>query len=92
MLVSIDDGLKNQINPGEPTTGSSYESTAPDLFGKLPLTLGESLVAFDADGYLKSALGAPLAELLLQYKTDEWARFNSAITDWERTMYWDDTP
>lgn len=92
MLVSLDDGLKNQINPGQPTVGSSYESQAPDLFGKLPLTLGESLAAFDADDYLKSALGAPLAELLLEYKTDEWARFNSAVTDWERMMYWDDTP
>lgn len=92
MLVSIDDGLKNQINPGEPTAGSSYESTAADLFGKLPLTLGESLAAFDADDYLKSALGDSLAKLLLEYKTDEWARFNSAVTDWERKMYWDDTP
>lgn len=92
MLVSLDDGLKNQINPGEPTVGSSYESEAPDLFGKLPLTLGESLAAFDADDYLKSALGAPLSELLLEYKNDEWARFNSAVTDWERMMYWDDTP
>jgi glutamine synthetase len=33
-----------------------------------------------------------LATLLLEYKNDEWARFNSAVTDWERTMYWDDTP
>ena len=41
---------------------------------------------------LKNTLGAPLAQLLLEYKTDEWARFNSAITDWERTMYWEDTP
>lgn len=92
MLVSIDDGLKNQINPGEPTIGSSYDSTGVELFGKLPLTLGESLAAFAADDYLKSALGEPLAKLLLEYKTDEWARFNSAVTDWERTMYWDDTP
>ena len=92
MLVSIDDGLKNQLSPGDPTAGSSYGSTAPDPFGKLPLTLGEALAAFDADEYLKNTLGAPLAQLLLEYKTDEWARFNSAITDWERTMYWEDTP
>lgn len=92
MLVSIDDGLKNQIPAGQPTIGSSYDSAATELFGKLPLTLGESLAAFDADDYLKSALGDSLSQLLLDYKRDEWARFNSAITDWERTMYWDDTP
>ncbi|SUA31220.1 glutamine synthetase, catalytic domain, putative [Mycolicibacterium fortuitum] len=92
MLVSIDDGLKNQISPGAPTVGSSYESTEPELFGELPLTLGDALAAFKADDYLINALGAPLGNLLLEYKTDEWARFNSSITDWERTMYWEDTP
>lgn len=92
MIAAIDDGLKNQISPGEPTVGSSYLSTAPELFGKLPLTLGEALTAFDADSYVKDSLGTELAELLLEYKTDEWARFNSVVTSWERDTYWEDLP
>lgn len=92
LIAAIDDGLKNQIWPGEPTAGSSYESTMPQLFGKLPLSLGEAIEAFRADGYLIDVLGKPLSDLLVEYKSDEWARFNSTITDWEREMYWDDTP
>lgn len=92
LVAAIDDGLKNQTSPGEPTVGSSYASTAPELFGKLPLSLGEAITAFQADGYLRSSLGEELADLLVAYKSDEWARFNSAVTSWERELYWADLP
>jgi glutamine synthetase len=92
MVAAIDDGLKNAIAPGAPTVGSSYLSTAPELFGKLPLSLGEAIEAFRADGYLRESLGAELADLLVEYKADEWARFNSAVTTWERDLYWADLP
>ncbi|GAB7004864.1 glutamine synthetase family protein [Nocardioides sp. AN3] len=92
MVAAIDDGLKNAITPGEPTVGSSYLSTAPELFGKLPLSLGEAIEAFKADGYLRESLGAELSDLIVEYKTDEWARFNSAVTTWERDLYWADLP
>jgi glutamine synthetase len=92
MIAAIDDGLKNQIDPGEPTVGSSYLSTAPELFGKLPLSLGEAIASFQADAYLRDSLGAELADLLVAYKSDEWARFNSAVTTWERDLYWADLP
>ena len=92
LIAAIDDGLKNQTSPGAPTVGSSYLSTAPELFGKLPLSLGEAIAAFQDDAYLRETLGAELADLLVDYKTDEWARFNSAVTTWERDMYWGDLP
>lgn len=92
LVAAIDDGLKNQTSPGEPTVGSSYASTAPELFGKLPLSLGEAITAFEADPFLRESLGEELSDLLVDYKRDEWARFNSAVTSWERDMYWDDLP
>jgi glutamine synthetase len=92
LVAAIDDGLKNQTSPGEPTVGSSYLSTAPEPFGKLPLSLGEAIDAFQADSCLRGALGDELADLLVAYKADEWARFNSAVTDWERETYWADLP
>ncbi|GAA1972101.1 glutamine synthetase family protein [Nocardioides panacihumi] len=92
MIAAIDDGLKNETTPGAPTVGSSYLSTAPELFGKLPLSLGEAIEAFQADGFLRDSLGAELADLLVEYKSDEWARFNSAVTSWERDIYWADLP
>ena len=41
---------------------------------------------------LTSTFGPKLSELLVEYHADEWARFCGYITDWEREMYWDDTP
>ena len=61
-------------------------------FPALPLTLGEAVEAFRADGVLTEALGPKLSELLVDYHADEWARFCGYVTDWERTMYWDDLP
>ncbi|NYJ03174.1 glutamine synthetase [Nocardioides thalensis] len=92
LVAALEDGLKNQIDPGDPTVGSSYLSTAPELFGKLPLSLGEAISAFEADSFLRDALGTELSDLLVAFKTDEWARFNSTVTSWERATYWDDLP
>ena len=38
------------------------------------------------------SLGEELADLYVEYKTDEWARFCGAVTEWERDLYWDDLP
>ena len=92
MIAAIDDGLKKKTSPGDPTVGSSYLSTAPEIFDKLPLSLGEAISAFSADDYLQQSLGPELSDLLVDYKSDEWARFNSAVTTWERDMYWNDLP
>jgi glutamine synthetase len=92
ILAAIDDGLKNQIDPGAPQVGSSYGTEGQQQFDALPLTLGEAITAFDQDTYLKDALGQELADLYLEYKTDEWGRFCGAVTDWERRTYWDDLP
>ena len=92
LVATIDDGLKNQTEPGAPTVGASYASDAPELHGKLPLSLGEALDALEADAYLRESLGPELVDLYLAYKRDEWARFNSAVTSWERDLYWNDIP
>ena len=92
MLASIDDGLKNEIDPGAPQEGSSYGTEGQASFDPLPLTLGEAVQAFRKDGYLRESLGPELADLYVEYKSDEWARFCGAVTEWERDLYWDDLP
>lgn len=92
ILAAIDDGLKNQIDPGAPQEGSSYGTEGQAEFDRLPLTLGEALEAFRKDTYLRDALGQELSDLYLEYKSDEWARFCGAVTEWERDLYWDDLP
>ena len=92
LLAACEDGMKNAIDPGAPCQGSSYDSTQDDRFPALPLTLGEAIAAFAADRVLTETFGPKLSDLLIDYHTDEWARFCGYVTDWERDMYWDDTP
>lgn len=85
LIKSIEDGLAVGTDPGEPQAGSSYGGTSK--WAKLPLNLGEALVAFEADDVVRSALGGELADLYVAYKSDEWARFCGTVTDWEFAMY-----
>jgi len=53
-LVAADaDGIRNRIDPGVPAQG---DLAAPDV-ERLPLDWGEALDAFEASGWVKSALG-----------------------------------
>ena len=92
MIAACEDGLKNETDPGAPTVGSSSDSVEESRFGKLPLTLGDAITAFDADPVVKNALGDELSHLLIDFHTDEWARFCGTVTEWERATYWDDLP
>jgi glutamine synthetase len=92
MIVACEDGLKNAIDPGEPTQGSSYDAVQDARFPELPMTLGEAITAFRRDDVVRAALGEELSTLLVDYHADEWARFCGHVTDWERNTYWDDAP
>ena len=56
-------------------------------FAPLPLTLAAAIEAFQKDDVVRGALGDGLSDLLVEYKTDEWARFCAAVTDWEQDRY-----
>lgn len=88
LLASIKDGLERKIDPGKPQTGSSHDNDE-SVFGPLPVTLGEALVAFREDPVVQAALPTELADAYAAIKADEWARFCSYVTDWERAIYED---
>jgi glutamine synthetase len=90
VLAAIADGLERKLDPGEPV-GRGVAGVAGD-HAALPLTLGEALDVLDGSEHVRSALGEELAALYLDFKRDEWARFCSAVTDWERQMYRDWLP
>lgn len=92
ILAACEDGMKNATDPGKPTQGSSYDAPVDGRFPALPLTLGEAINAFRADEVLNQAFGQDLSTLLVDYHADEWARFCGHVTEWEREMYWNDTP
>jgi glutamine synthetase len=45
------------------------------------------LRAFAADDVVRGAFPADLVDLYTALKTDEWARFCGAVTDWEISYY-----
>jgi glutamine synthetase len=92
ILAACEDGMKNATDPGSPTQGSSYDAPVDGRFPALPLTLGEAIGAFRADEVLNQAFGPELSALLVDFHADEWARFCGHVTEWEREMYWNDTP
>jgi glutamine synthetase len=87
LLAVIEDGIKNQTDPG-PNTQTS-DGTGTTLFPPLPLTLGEALDKFAADPVVTGTLGAEITEIYHAMKAAEWKRFCRAVTDWERRMYTD---
>ncbi len=87
LLAAMDEGLAESIDPGEPQLLSSYETAAASAFDALPTTLGDAIRAFATDGLVTGTLGADLADLLIEYKTDEWLRYCGVVSEWEREMY-----
>ncbi|MFN0155945.1 MAG: glutamine synthetase family protein [Gaiella sp.] len=85
VLAAIADGLGRDLDPGEPVARGELAAAA-NGFDPLPLTLGEAIDRFAASAAAE-ALGPELTGLYLDFKRDEWARYCSAITDWEREMY-----
>lgn len=92
LLAACEDGMKNATDPGVPCQGSSYDTPQDERFPALPLTLGDAITAFGKDTVITEAFGPKLSALLIDFHTDEWARFCGYVTDWEREMYWNDAP
>ena len=93
LIAACEDGLKNQIDPGEPTVGlepTTSRRTRP--FPPLPLTMGEADRGVQGRHGDPAGLRRRASDLLLAYHEDEWARYCGQVSEWERTMYWDDTP
>ncbi len=87
------DGVKRKLDPGEPQQRNVYDVLAEGKeIPRVPGHLGEALEALEGDDVVKSALPGRLYDVYMHYKRDEWERFLSAVTDWERDRYLDILP
>ena len=59
---------------------------------RVPDHLGQALEALEQDEVVRGALPGRLYNVYMHYKRDEWERFLSAVTDWEREQYLDILP
>ena len=86
ILDMFERGLSGKVDPGEPTDADSAR-VGKAQFAPLHKTLGDSIAAAKASPILESALGAEIAPLFVEYKSDEWQRACGVVTDWDRAQY-----
>lgn len=93
LLKAFDDGIKRNLDPGEPESRNLYEAMAAGKqVKKLPMSLGAALERLAADAVIKSALPGDMYMLYTWYKRDEWERFLSTTSAWDVETYLDCLP
>jgi len=93
LLKAFDDGISNNLDPGEPEERNIYEAMdAGKQVKKLPMTLGDALEKLANDEVIKSAMPDEMFRVYMHYKNDEWERFNHTVTNWDIERYWDCLP
>jgi glutamine synthetase len=85
------DGIKNEIDPGEPNIGINvwdmpYEERRKKGLTPLPQNLGEACDALEQDEVVMSGLGE-IGPEYLRLKRTEWSEFMSHVTRWEYKRY-----
>lgn len=93
LLKAFDDGIKRNLDPGEPETRNLYEAMEDGKqVKKLPMSLGEALERLDQDDVIKSAMPDDMYRIYSWYKRDEWEKFLATTTTWDVETYIDCLP
>ena len=93
LLKAFDDGITNNLDPGEAEERNIYEAIdAGKQVKKLPMTLGDALQKLADDEVIKSSMPDEMYKVFQHYKNDEWERFNHTVTDWDLETYLDCLP
>ncbi len=93
IIKAADDGIKRNLDPGQPEERNIYVAMEEGKqVKKLPMTLGHALEELSKDEVIKSALPGEMYRLYHEYKTDEWERFNSTVSNWDVETYLDCLP
>jgi len=99
LLAAGLDGIKNKIEPNQPTSKNVDLITNDERkelkIEKLPETLEESLIAFEKSQFIKKSLGKELTKIYLELKYAELqeyeiAKSNGKEKEWEfsKYLYW----
>jgi glutamine synthetase len=80
------DGVRNEIDPGEPTLENAYEQE----YERLPRTLWAALDHLEDDEVIADALGPSRVEEFVKLKRDEFDRSMDRVSTWERDEYLDE--
>jgi glutamine synthetase len=93
IIKAADDGIKRDIDPGQPEERNIYEAMeAGKQVKQLPMCLGDALKALEQDQVIQAAMPGEMYRLYMEYKTDEWERFLATSTQWDVDTYLDCLP
>lgn len=85
------EGIREQLDPGEPQEDNLYELSPAQLqergIGELPRSLDEAVHAFAADPFVTEVLGEELRQEFITYKSEEWRQYHQRISQWEIEQY-----
>ena len=85
------EGIREQIDPGEPHTENMYLKSDAELkalgIEHLPRTLEEALDALEAAPLTEQVMGKAMTESYLAYKRNEWEEYQTHVSDWEVSRY-----
>jgi glutamine synthetase len=81
------DGLRRELDPGEPLSGDTYTLPEEEQGAPLPMSLGEALDALEADTAIRDAVGQEITDTFLAVKRFELDRYRQHVSDWDLTEY-----
>ena len=79
------DGVRRQLDPGPPVGSDAYLADRP----LIPQNLFEATVKLKESKVFRQAFGTGFIDYITRMKEFEWARFMSAVTDWEQREYFE---
>ncbi|MBI4783425.1 MAG: type III glutamate--ammonia ligase [Oscillatoriophycideae cyanobacterium NC_groundwater_1537_Pr4_S-0.65um_50_18] len=91
MLAAGLEGIKEQLDPGEPHTENMYNHSLKELAQMgiqfLPRNLGEAIAAFSTDPLSERVMGSLMYQTYVDFKSQEWQEYHSHVSDWELQRY-----
>ncbi len=85
------DGIRNQIDPGEPNIGTNmYDISLDEHRARgieiLPQSLSEALAELKTDEVIQESLG-PICDEFITLKEAEWSEYHKVVSQWEVDRY-----
>ncbi|MBI2608871.1 MAG: type I glutamate--ammonia ligase [Deltaproteobacteria bacterium] len=91
MLKSGLDGIRNEMDPGEPVTKNMYKMSQRERarlkIESAPKDLAQALKFLSKDEVVVTALGEHIYNNFLQAKQQEWQEYIAAVHPWESDKY-----
>jgi glutamine synthetase len=91
MLRAGLEGIREELDPGEPHFENMYERSPEELselnIDVLPRTLLEAVEEFSADPLSPKVFGQSMYDAFVNFKRGEWNEYHNHVSDWERERY-----